>query len=208
VELIGFKVPVSMSPAYVSPVNIWLNRVTMSCVDDALGGYRVEKWGYATSRSDNNPPTLSAQLPTSGTTAWAWRIYADKADVTFPVIMTSAKTYTASAVTKTVTLEALVSNVYGLNKANTWMTVQYVDNATGAVKHLTTKDPAAGALTTSSANWSATTWGLFSGDKVKFSIETPTSIKQDTAVIVTFWCSKKAPTTNDMIFLDPDFSLT
>ena len=183
-------------------------RVELFALDGGIGSHIEEYWGWATSRTDNNPPTLSAQLPSSTTPTWAWRVYPRAANYSSPAKLHFTKLYTAAAATKDITLEMLVATTMSPNARLCWMTVEYVDNATGLLKHLSTLDRAGGALASSTASWSFTTWGMISFVKRKLTISTPTAVKQDTPVIVTWWFALASVSDQDILFLDPDFALS
>ncbi len=176
--------------------------------DGGLGGHLESPWGYATSRSDNNPPTLSAQVPDSSGTAWSWRVYPKTATQAVPCNLTSAKLYTSTVATKTITQEVLVANSMSPTTDKMWMTVEYVDATTGLTKHLTTRSFAAAALTSSTAPWSATVWKTTTFNKYKLSVATPTAIKQNTLITVTFFSTQASANGDEILFVDPDFGVS
>ncbi len=175
--------------------------------DDGVGGVLFSLWGSATSRTDNNPPTLSATLPDSESTPWSWRVYPASAEMGKPMRLPTVKMFTGTAATKTITQELLVADTMAPTKKTLWITVDYIDDATGLPKHISTRDFAGGALDSSTANWSATTWGMVTLLKRKIEIATPTAIKPDTLVTVTLWGIEKSATANDIYFVDPDFGV-
>ncbi len=179
----------------------------IGCDGDGTGGYLGEYWGWATSRTDNYPPTLSATLPDSGLTAWAWRVYPKAASVSTPMRLLMAKLFTDTEGTKTITLEFLVATTFALTKKTAWMTVDYLDATTGLPKHMDTRNFDDSALDASTAGWSATTWGMVGFNKRKMSITTPTAIKQNTLVTVTLFGVKASTTADDILFVDPDFAV-
>jgi phage tail protein X len=121
------------------------------------------------------------------------------------------KVYSDTAGAKTVTLEIqvrtsfLADNGGKVNKGNTWMTVSYVDDTTGAVKVLSTRNPVSNDnLDASTAAWSATTWGAIALTKKKLSVTTPTAVKQNSLIGVSFHTSAGGASTSDVIFVCPD----
>ena len=205
VVVYGLDIPRSMP---VCDTGITRNgKVEIVGLDGGIGSHLEEAWGFATSRTDNNPPTLSGQLPNSTLTPWAWRIYPRAADPQKPVRLPAAKIYTDSAATKTIALEFLVASTMAPTKRHAWITVEYTDNSTGLPKHVSTFDPSGGALDTSTADWSSSTWGMITLNKKKCSITTPTSVKQDTTIFVTFWFAMTSSGDQDILFLDHDFSI-
>jgi hypothetical protein len=204
---IGFQIPRVMSIVTAAYVGGVCEQVEITGCDGGLGGVILDKWGMATSRSDNYPPLLSAQFPDSVGSQWSWRVYPQNAAPSKPVRLPSAKVYTDSTATKTITLSFLVSNTFTLSKFDTWALVLYTDDATGLVKTASSRVHAGGALDSSSASWSATTWGSINLTKKQISIGTPTSIRQNTLVTVIFYSIKPSVTTDDILFLDPDFGI-
>lgn len=209
-NLVGFQYPKTVN--YVSgfgtlghvPSAVMLN-------DGGAAGGMIARWGTLDSRNDNNYPTLNATLPNSVNSAWSWRLYPATADRVSTASHTIAKMYQANAATATITLELQVSDSFtGLHRENVWMDVSYIDQGTGLPVGLTTRttrrDEA--PLTPSTAVWSATTWGAISMLKRKLEVTTPTAIKKDTPVVVTFRCAKASGSANDVIFICPDVQLS
>lgn len=210
VRAIGFDIPRSMTivgrGGFANTPGS-LNRVELIGCDGGIGGHLELPWGRATSRTDNNPPTLSATLPDTGSSNWAWRVYPYSATQRTPMQLITTKLYTGSAAAKTINQEILVANTMSPNKSNLWITVDYTDDATGLPKHISTQDFTAGALDTSTAAWTATVWGLVTLLKRKFEITTPTAIKPNTPITVTLQGTLKSVTANDIYFVDPDFGV-
>lgn len=207
-KLVGFDVPKAMTVC-TNLNNFYRSKTVVEVIgcDGGVGGHLEQAWGYATSRTDNNPPTLAASLPDSGGTLWSWRVYPYGATAVLPMRMSSVKLFSGSAATKTITQEMLVADTMAPTTANVWMTVEYTDATTGLPKHVSTREFPGAALTASTAPWSATTWGMVNFVKRKLEITTPTSIKQDTPIIVTLWGMVKSATANDIYFVDPDFGV-
>lgn len=183
-------------------------RIEMVGLDGGIGSHLEEVWGWATSRTDNNPPVIEATLPDGNLTKWAWRVYPKAADYQKPVRLPSLKMFTDTAAIKTVTLEFLLANTFSAaTKKNTWATVQYTDAATGEPKSVSTQDITGSALDVSAATWSAATWGTITLAKKKLSVTTPTTIKQNTPVFVTFYCALTSASDQDILFVDSDFSI-
>lgn len=207
----GMQFPRTMdviNSAYQGPTYIsGAGGVEIVGCDGGIGGHLEKEWGYATSRTDSNPPVLQATLPDSLSTAWSWRVYPKNASKVYPMMLQSAKLYTGSAAIKTITQELLVADTMYPNARNLWITVEYTDDATGINKHLSTLDISAAALSSSSANWSATVWGAITLLKRKLEIATPTSVKQNTMIIVTLWGTLASASANDIYFVDPDFAV-
>ena len=123
------------------------------------------------------------------------------------LMLQSMKFFTDSAAAKTITQELLVANTMAPNAGNLWLDVEYIDDATGLSRHLTTRDIAGGALATSTADWSATVWGAITLLKKKLAGTTPTAVKQNTPITVTIWSTLASASANDIYFIDPDFGV-
>lgn len=208
---VGLQFPRTMdviNPSLSSPANIYeaAGFDIIGC-DGGVGGHMEREWGYATSRTDSNPPTLQALLPDTLNTAWSWRVYPKNASLAYPMMLQSMKFFTDSAAAKTITQELLVANTMAPNAGNLWLDVEYIDDATGLSRHLTTRDIAMGALATSTADWSATVWGAITLLKKKLAVTTPTAVKQNTPITVTIWGTLASASANDIYFIDPDFGV-
>lgn len=181
-------------------------------LDNGLGGLIHENWGSADSRNDGYYPYLNAFLPNSVNTPWSWRIYAPNASMLMPFRLGISKLYTETSATKTVTANFLISNSYGTNvvlsKNTVWIDVDYVDDATGAKKRVTSRVYSGGNLPSSTANWSSSTYGAILLNKYQLQVVTPTNIKKDTVVTVTVSGTAKSYSGLDYIFLCPDVGLT
>ena len=213
IRTVGFQFPRGMTP--FTGNNLGSQSQSISCVgsDGAAGAFVKEPWGFADSRDDNNYPKLNAALPDTSGTLWSWKICPLTTSVSIPVRLPLMKYYTEAAATKTIELEIQVSTTLTNVAANTvWMTVEYVDHSTGLSKHCTTFEVAGGALAASTAGWTLSTYGATSLTKRKLSVTTPTQIKQDTPITVTFFTTTKAASEsdllNDILFIDPDFVVT
>ena len=205
VRLYGFNVPKALTmSADMTVANVDVEAI--GC-DGGIGGHYEALWGYATSRTDNNPPTLSARFADSGATPWAYRVYPRNVSLQMPMRLPMMKLFTDTAAAKVITQEILVADTLTATKANIWMSVQYIDDTTGLPKWITTLAPS-GNLDSSSAGWTTTAWGLVKFVKRKLSVTTPTTIKQNTPILVTLFGILKSATANDILFIDPDFSLT
>ena len=216
-RFVGFQYPRSMSAVRggLFVLTEFAPVVSLIGSDGGMGGTIVDRWGWVTSRTDQNPPYLDAALPYLATalpdsvgTNWSWRLYAPNADHQYPAMVTATKLYTGAPGVKTLTQEFLApTTLTGLNKRNVWVTFTYIDNVTGLPVTRSTKDHEASALEASTAPWSATTWGPVSTVKRKCEIVTPTAVKQNTPIVVTWFCTRNAPTAEDVFFIDPDFGI-
>lgn len=178
--------------------------------DDGLGGHHEACWGWMTSRTDNNPPYLSALSLDSNSTPWAWRVYPAYADLRSPMQIPTTKMYTGASGAKTVSLEMLIADTMLASgseiatKQSLWMAVSYTD-----VNGITRSETSAGfgSLDDSTAPWSATVWGMISLVKKKLSVTTQYAIKQDSVITVTLFGYAKSASVNDILFVDPDFGV-
>lgn len=206
---IGLRIPRTMD--VLTPTVIGTNNspgeVELIGCDEGVGGHIEKGWGYATSRTDSNPPTLNATLPDAAASPWSWRVYPKTVTNITPMMLTSVKMFTGSAGVKTITQEILIADTMAPNKGTLWITVEYTDNATGAAMHASTRDWIGAALDASTADWSAVVWGAVSFNRRKLELPTPTAIKPGTPITVTLWGLVASASANDIYFVDPDFGV-
>jgi hypothetical protein len=218
VEFIGTQIPSFEAVELFATSNgIYINDIVRSFgADGKMGSEAWATWGLISSRADNFPPTLNAVLPDSANTPWSYLVYPK--GITSQYTLNSgnyptlpiSKAYTSAAAQKKITLEFLLSTtVANANKKTVWMDVVYIDNSDGLPRCLTTQIfTGTDALDTSSANWSATTWGAKLFNKNKLEVTTPGSIKQDTMVHVLLHWGVAAPNPSDVGFVCPDLQLS
>lgn len=179
-------------------------------LDGGMGAVIVEKWGAASTRKDNNPPKLNAYLPDSASTKFSWWVFPDAATISKPMQLSFPALYTGADAAKVVTLNYLLATGWKTaNAATLWVDLFYVDTS-GVTQMVSTRDYAAGALTSSDAVWSIDppTWGAVSFHKRKFAITTPTAIKQDTMVTAILRGTINSVNADDILFVCPDLILT
>jgi len=159
-----------------------------------------------------NYPTLDAVAPDSVATPWSWRgVPKTTLVVDDPMVLKIGTFYSSATAAKTLTLEMLVSDtVTSLDSYNCWMTVMYVDDATGNyVTQTTSPTFGAGAtLNSSSAAWSAVVWGAINLEKRKLALTTTGSIRQNTMVFATLFWGRASATATDIFFACPAVQLT
>lgn len=207
-EFIGFSVPRTMNVVYPSAPRNRMIDVKLIAADGNFGGHYDTYWGWATSRTDNYPPYLAATVPDSLSTKWAWRVYPKSCSATKPMVLPTLKFYAGEPGVKTITQELLVATTLTATVRNLWITVDYVDDATGLQKHISGANYGdASALQASTADWSATTWGMVFFTKHKLSLTTPTSVRKDSPIIVTLVGTLVAASVDDILFVDPDFAV-
>lgn len=207
-NLFGLKYPQTLT---VSNATLFTQKASVSANgnDGVLGNTYYDYFYTYSSRFDGYYPTLNAQLETSVATPWSYSIYPYRTTRTNPAQVSVSKLWTQAAAAKTVTIEFLwPSSMTAPNSANVWMTVQYTDNATGNKVTQTTLAYPGVEISSSSAAWSATTYGPTLFSKRKLTITTQSSIKQDTEVMVTFFSTPKSASANDIIMLCPDVVLS
>lgn len=213
VDTLGFAMPNTMTPLTMNGANVSQAVVSMVGLDGGVGGQFCAGGVNADSRGiGGNYPYLNATLPDSGSTGTGWRV-APTTNTSFelPLEFRMTKLYTDTAATKTVTLEFLLPQSWGggtMDKRSTWIEVCYIDDATGSPVRQSTYDAAGGAFSSSTASWSATTWGAVNFDKKKLSLTTTASIKQDTLVTVALFCTAASGGANDVLIVCPDPQLS
>lgn len=205
-EFIGFKYPPTVLLSDTSLSNdAWPIPIRAFGGDGQMACEVVSNGVYESARQDGYFPSLNAQLPTSVSSGWSWLYRLFETRKARPLVQTFCKMYHADPAVLTVSLELLVSsNFSAVNKNNTWISVDYVDNATGEMKTITSRVEATSALDTSTASWTATTYGAVLLNKRKLSVVLPTAAKKDRTINVTFVTSAKQASSNDLIFVCPD----
>ena len=185
-------------------------QVELFAIDGGMGSAFADcRTGQYDNRSDGYYPTLNAYLPTSTPEAWAWKIFPNFVDENRPLRVPSIQLFTQEAAAKTLTCNFLFSDSFvQVDTNNTWIDVQYTDAATGQMKSITSRTRERNVVADSAASWNATTYGPVNLLKRHIQVTTPTAIKKDTVVIVTFRTCAKALTENDIMFLCPDVVLT
>ena len=208
-SVVGMQVPKTMNLVSNStlPEGPW--KVEGMGLDGEEGAVIVENWGNADTRSDGYYPTLNAFLPDSVSTPWAWRIYPGSASAKSPFCIPIGKEYTAVSASKTITGYMLIADtVTTANKESMWLEISYIDGDTNLPVSVSTRNFSAAAFDSSTANWSATTYGAINLVKKQISITTPTNIKQNTMVIISLLGKWKAASAMDIMFFCPDVELS
>jgi hypothetical protein len=210
----GFKFPsamiVSNSILYTS-----LYKTIINGSDGLLGNWVYDYFCEYSSRFDGFYPTLNARLETSGSTPWAYRLHTYRTTPQNPAQIVVSKIWTQAPAARKVTLEILWPTVASSSfavptKDKVWITIQYVDDATGYQVFQSSRVFDGTSLAGSTANWSATTYGATNFDKYKLELTTTANIRQDTEVLVSFFviprASSQAPLDIIMVCPDPVFS--
>lgn len=206
---VGFAFPKVMTYPVTDYAAGLLHQAVSIGADGDFGGAIRASWGMADSRNDNNYPTLRATLPGSGS-AWSWKICPQLTSPQKPATLSMASVFTEPAAIRAITLDILLADTLtNVTKASVWISVSYVDDATGIQKKVDSRVSSGGALDESTAAWSATSYGAVSLVKRRISVTTPTAIKQNTPITVSFCTLVKAASStdllNDVLFLDPEF---
>lgn len=203
-RFVGFTVPKAMQ-TLKNHVAAGSWRIEGLGMDDEEGGVLAAPWGTLDSRLDGYYPTLNAFLPDSVSTPWSWKLYPVEASNALLFSIPVAKEFTESDAVKTLTVNMLLADtITAANKSTMWMTANYIDASTGESIGISTQTLSDDALDSSSANWSATTYGAINLVKKQLSITTPTSIKQNTMVVLALCGTWKAASALDIAFVCPD----
>ncbi len=203
-QMIGLTYPKTMAMRN-TPTTLYIGFTVRGIgADGGAGAILIEPWGLATSRNDGNYPVLGATLPDGDNTPWSWWLY-PSAVTKAPaqqMALKLAQYYTGVAETKTITVNLLVADTFNYDKSNLWLDLSYIDNATGESRGITSR-MASGSLDTSTAGWSATTYGAVTLLKRKIDITTPTAVKPGTMITGVLRSTVKSVTTSDILFVDP-----
>lgn len=159
-------------------------------------------------------PTLSAVLM-DGTTPWSLRMIPTSAANSLGYAGTAdsprlGKINTLGTGARTITFEMLIDTALSWTKKDIGLCIEYV-NASGVIKCLETYDPAAGALTTSTAAWSATTFsdaGTINYNKRKIAVTTPESVLADSEISVFVRLYSGVSNSTQGVFIDPEWVMT
>lgn len=202
VKIMGLDVPKAMTLS-TRPYSSGAG-VEGSCLDGTSGAELVDVWGSASSRSDNNPPTLNAVLPDSANTPWSWKVYPAWASEQRRMRLVLHSIYAGTADQLAVTLELLVATTFpALDKRKLWIDVNYVDDADGVLKQVSSRTMDGGALDASSAAWAFDTWGVINFNKRKLTVTTPGNVRQNTPVTITLYGTVPSASANDLLFVCP-----
>ena len=208
IECFGFIYPNTVSLVQTLPSFSSFNGVGAIYTygaDGTAAAASANQWGILDTRQDDNYPTLSAFLPTSDNKAWSYKVYPCEARAGFGATVQFSKIHTGDPAALDLNLELLVSDSFpGVNSSSVWISGSYI-NSSGVPEYFTTHDLAASALTTSTAGWSATTYGATSLLKRKISITTASSVKKDTMVMLRLNWEAESVSSNDIFFVNPDF---
>lgn len=208
IECFGFIYPNTVSLVQTLPSFSSFNGVGAIYAygaDGTAAAASANQWGIMDTRQDDNYPTLSAFLPTSDNKAWSYKVYPCEARAGFGATVQLSKIYTGDPAALDLSLELLVSDSFpGVNSKTVWISGSYI-NSSGVPEYFTTHDLAASALTTSTAGWSATTYGATTLLKRKIAITTPSNVKKDTMVMLRLNWEARSVSANDIFFLNPDF---
>ena len=209
-RIYGMSIPKVMSLVTPTVSSSQPGQVELFAVDGGMGSAFADcRTGQYDNRSDGYYPTLNAYLPTSTPEAWSWKIFPNLVAENRPLRVPSIQLFTQENAAKTLTCNFLFADSFiQVDTNNTWIDVQYTDAATGQVKSITSRTREKNVVADSAASWSATTYGPVNLLKRHIQVTTPTAIKKDTVVIVTFRTCAKAATENDIMFLCPDVVLT
>lgn len=206
ISLYGFKYPRNMPLCSVLGNNAY---IVSTGGDGAVGGSYLDAYFSSDSRSDGYYPTLNAMLETSGSGGWSYKVYPYAVTQQKPARISMAKLFSQAASAKTITVNFLwPQGLAAPTKNKVYMVVGYTDSTTGNKTYLSTKIPSADAIDEVSAAWSSATYGATLFTKHSLSVTTPGNIKQDTEITVSLLIAVRSGSVNDILFIDPDFTLT
>lgn len=209
VNIAGLQYPKTMSFCIADNQSSASWKACAIGIDGGVGSAIKDWWGEMDSRTDNYYPTLNATLPNSTNSPWSWKLYPSNTNLQRSFRVPVGKFYTETAASKTVTAEILVADSFsGVDSETVRLDVSYIDDSTGLARFASSHDQAKTALATSTANWSATTYGSVNLLKRKLVVTTPTAVKKDTVMVAVISGSALSASGNDIMFIDPDVSVT
>ena len=187
-------------------------RITIAA-SDAYRDFAMEspqgfiEWNYK-----RDQPLLAAKLH-DGVTGWSVRVVpsqiaASNLRVSALKCPPMVKLNTLSTAARTVTVETLIASAVTFTAADVDIFISYFDSS-GVKRFATSYDPNAGALATSAAAWSKTTFvdgGTINFSKFKLVVSLP-SLLTGTIVTVAVRVNREVANTTQGLFYDPEFVL-
>lgn len=209
---VGFRVPAAIG-LYTDMNTARGVQVDMQGADEKYGTFVAREWGYASSRLDGFFPYKDAFLPDSAGTGWSWQLRPLAATPILPMVFTVAsKLFVNTAAAITVTQRLNIGNATydgSLNTNNTWVEVSYVDDTTGDLKTVSSRDEfGAGSSLASGPSWSSASYGAVALTSRQIAVTTPTTVKTNTLVLVRLYTTKASVGAPQMIFACPDPLIT
>lgn len=205
IKLNGFKFPNNTTPVIATLAQLGDNYFSANGCDDLFGTEYADCYGAMSSRKDNNFPTLNALLPNAASTPWAWWVYLPNVSRQYAASLPMRKVYGGSAAQLTVTLNLLVSTVFTeISKENCYITVCYTEEATGLSQVISSRDISGGALASSTAGWTFTSYGAVSFDKKEISVQTPSQVKPGSLIEVLLYVETPSNSTSKLLIVCPD----
>lgn len=197
---------ISLDPAPAVPFSVTQNNqlIDLTNVAGTVFGMTVNKnSGRVDWRNGENYPYGNGVLIDASNTPWSYKVFS-RASASMPLFFPVLEEhFTASAATKTITANLLINNnLTSPQKDEWWMTVSYVNNATGLRVSETTR--ASGALTTTTGVWNSTVYGAQNYTQYKVELTTANAIKQHTTILVTLFTTRPAVLSTDFYFVDPE----
>jgi len=157
-------------------------------------------------QSNGNYPTFSAMLPDGSSTPWSVKIFPYNASDFKPIICSTInKIYNAANSNNTLTFELLLHEDFTSPQKDQWWADVWYTGSDDAMYHLSSK--VSGALATSTANWSSTTYGAENYVRYKIELTTAVAVKQHTIINAVLYSNVPSVTTNQFYFIDPDFQI-
>lgn len=208
IEMYGLKFPRAMVLSTAALMTKPIRIIANGC-DGILGNaYHDYNCAYD-SRDDGYYPTLNGMLETSDSGAWSYKLYPFRTTYQSPALINISKLYTAASAAKTITADILwPTSLADPTTDKVFFTAQYTDNTSGLKVTKSSLDMTGGVLTTSTAGWSANTYGPTLFNKFKMQITTAGEIRQDTEVVISITVIPRSVSVNDIMFIDPDPSFS
>lgn len=209
VRTIGFAYDKSIVVS-TSPVAVTAPSTEVSSLGaDGVMGSTLRTWSMLLdSRDYIHLPRLNAVTPGASPVAWSIRVApasttSEGRAARLPPV---AKMFEDTAAAITLTQELLVETGFSeINADTAYLLVAYTDDSTGAAKAVSSK--VTGSLASSTALWSATTYGTESFSKYKIEVTTPTSVKQYTPIFAQLVIEAPASIATKYLIVCPDVQI-
>ena len=206
----GTKFPRGMVLSNTSLMTYDIGHFSAAGADGIHGSMYYDNRCKYDSRSDGYYPTREAMLETSDAAHWSYKVFVHGGNQVTPATIAMSKLYSVDPAARTITVEVLwPETLPAPTKDQLSINLAYVDSASGQRRSMTTFNTDGTLVETSTALWSATTYGSVAFSRYRLRLTTPTAIKKDSEIFVTLDIFVSGVSqVNDILFVDPDITVT